>query len=318
MILKQVPEDFVVIERPLFDELKISGAFCICLLSKRNFNTEDAVFEIARALKIPRKIIGYAGAKDRVAVTSQFVSIRASRKLVESFSHVSLSLEFRGFSDEPISLGRLAGNDFVVVVRGLSGAEKVSAKKIVNYFDSQRFSSRNVEVGKFLLKKDYKSAVDILREDSSFGSGIVSHLEKSLNDYVGALKTVPKKILTLYLHSYQSLLWNRAVDLLLEKKVFVDEVPIPGFGDFVADEVVRSVVLSIMADEGVSFSDFLSRDIPYLSVEGTSRKVFIEPHNLVIGSFLVDELNAGKKKISISFSLGKGEYATNVISQLFD
>jgi len=318
MILKQIPEDFIVHERPLFEELKINGVYCICLLSKRNFNTEDAVFEVARILKIPRKSISYAGVKDKVAVTSQFVSIKANKKLVESFNHPSVWLSFKGFSDEPISLGRLAGNDFVIVVRGLLGNEKISSKKFINYFDKQRFSSRNVEVGKLLLKKDYNSAVSILKNDVSLSHRIIAFLDKSSNDYVGALKTVPKKILTLYLHSYQSLLWNRAIDLLLKKNVSVAEVPIPGFGGLNdVDDVVRSVILSIMNEEGISFSDFINRDIPYLSVEGTSRNVFINVENLVIDILSDDELNADKKKTTISFSLKKGEYATNVISQLF-
>ena len=34
------------------------------------------------------------------------------------------------------------------------------------------------------------------------------YLEKNKNDYIGALRLIPKKILWLYIHSYQSYLWN--------------------------------------------------------------------------------------------------------------
>ena len=204
MILKQLPEDFVVDELPLF-EPSGKGRFAICSLSKKNFNTEDALIVVSKKLSVPRKNIGFAGTKDKVAITTQRISIVASKTKVESFLHDDVSLEFLGFHDEPISLGRLMGNKFTITVRGLSGFEKVNLdKKIINFFHTQRFQDNNVVIGKFLLKKDYKSAVNILINDFSFGKKIKAHLEKSTNDFVGALKTLPKKILTLYVHTSEA------------------------------------------------------------------------------------------------------------------
>ncbi|MCC7574891.1 tRNA pseudouridine(13) synthase TruD [Candidatus Woesearchaeota archaeon] len=316
MILKQVPEDFVVAEIPLLEVLD-KGKYCICELSKRNRNTEDAVFEVSRQLRIPRKCISYAGIKDKQAVTSQTISVLTSPDKLKSFNHEDISLRFLGKSDELVSLGRLKGNSFRITIRGLSGDEKISDKSIINFFHEQRFSENNVVIGKYLLKKKYSDAVNLLINDRSWGENIRKHLEKSKNDFVGALKTLPKKILILYVHAYQSYLWNESVKILLNKGVVVDFVPLPGFGGFSASEEVSGVVNDLLQKEGVVSKDFLNRDISFLSVEGTTRKVFIKPSDLVISDFLDDELNIGKKKLVVSFSLGKGEYATNVVEQLF-
>ena len=317
MILKQIPEDFVVDERPLF-EPSGKGRFAICSLTKKNFNTEDALVIISKKLGVQRKHIGFAGTKDKVAVTTQRISVVANQSKIEGFSYEGLSLKFLGYHDEPLSLGRLLGNEFRIVVRNLLGNEKLNVDKVfINFFHNQRFQENNVLVGKLLLKKEYRSAVAILRDDFVFGKKIVAHLEKSNNDFVGALKTLPKKILTLYLHAYQSDLWNRAVRELLLLDSLPKEVPIPGFSPFLADDLTRDILNKIMLDEGISQKDFLNRDISYLCVEGATRKTLIDLTDLVVGDFIDDELNEGKKKVVISFSLGKGEYATNVIEQLF-
>lgn len=316
MILKQVPEDFIVEEKYSFSA-RSKGKYCICELKKKNFNTEDAVLEVASQLSISRKNIGYAGNKDRNAVTTQRISVLASYEKVKVFNHKDLSLKFLGFSDEPVSLGMLLSNKFVITVRSLSGEEIISDKKIINYFHKQRFSENNVEIGKYLLKKDYESAVELLKNDFSYGKKIESHLDKSVNDFVGALRTIPKKILTLYVHAYQSYLWNKAVKELKEKDCLPEVVPLPGFSDFEASKEASLVLKKIMMEENLSKKDFLNRDIPWLSVEGTVRKTISEVKNLDISNFLEDELNIGKKKVIISFELGKGEYATNVVEQLF-
>ena len=317
MILKQIPEDFVVDELPLF-EPSGKGRFAICSLYKKNFNTEDALIILSKKLNVQRKNIGFAGTKDKVAITTQRISVVASKNKIESFFYDGISLKFLGFHDEPISLGRLKGNKFTITVRGLLGSEKINYdKKIINFFHTQRFQDNNVVIGKFLLKKDYKSAVNILRDDFSFGKKIREHLEKSNNDFVGALKTLPKKILSLFVHAYQSDLWNRAVLVLSSKNSLPIVVPIPGFSDFSADDNTRMVLDQIMLDEGISSSDFLNRDIPYLCFEGSFRNTFVNLSDLVISDFVDDDLNPGKKKIVLSFSLGKGEYATNVVEQLF-
>lgn len=115
--LKQLPEDFKVVEI-LHLDLADSGEYSYYKLTKKNYNTLDAVRAIARKLNIKDKFLGYAGNKDRAAITEQFVSIKNGPK--KNLILKDLSLEYVGKGNKPISLGDNEGNDFEIVVRNLS------------------------------------------------------------------------------------------------------------------------------------------------------------------------------------------------------
>ena len=68
--IKSVPEDFIVEEIPLF-EFSDTGKYTYFLLKKTNYNTEKVIQKLSKYYKIPRKRFGYAGNKDKKAVTTQ-------------------------------------------------------------------------------------------------------------------------------------------------------------------------------------------------------------------------------------------------------
>ena len=72
-----------------------------------------------------------------------------------------------------------------------------------------------------------------------------------------------------------------------------------------------------MQNEQIEFNDFVIRAIPDLSSEGSERELYAEVKDMKIGELEKDELNKGKKKVKISFSLDKGSYATEVVKALF-
>jgi tRNA pseudouridine13 synthase len=319
--LKQVPEDFIVKEISKA-KLNNKGEYAIFKLIKKNYTTERAVQQIAEALHINRKWLGYAGAKDSKAVTEQSISIKgASKEKIKALKLKDIKLEFLGCSAEPISLGDLEGNSFEIVVRNLSEQPKKS-DRIVNYFGEQRFSKNNAEVGKAIIKKDFKKAVDrILDSTGADEKKVIAHLEKNKTDFVGALKQMPWKTLNIYIHAYQSKLWNEIVRLYLEHSPTLNsgaiKLPLIGFATEIKDKKVNQLVERILQNEDVKKEDFVIRAIPELSSAGNERELFAEVKGLVIGQLEDDELNKGKKKVKISFSLGKGSYATEVIKALF-
>ena len=72
--IKQIPEDFIVNE--VIDiKLNPKGSYSYFILKKKDYATPAAIEKIARFLNIPVKKVGYAGAKDRRAVTTQLISI---------------------------------------------------------------------------------------------------------------------------------------------------------------------------------------------------------------------------------------------------
>ena len=121
MLIKKFPEDFIV-EEVSDIELKKSGSFAVYKLEKKQLNTEQAVGYISKKCNIERKDIKYAGSKDRNAITRQYITIFRNNGKLE-FKTDNLKLKFLGFIEEPLSLGRLKGNDFQIIIRELSDAQ---------------------------------------------------------------------------------------------------------------------------------------------------------------------------------------------------
>src|SRR3989338_10158143 len=84
--------------------------------------------------------------------------------------------------------------------------------KIPNKFGPQRFSKNNHLVGKAIIKKDFKKAIGLILENKgNIENEIKSYLEKNKNDYIGAFRLIPLKTRKLFVHSYQSFLFNEIV-----------------------------------------------------------------------------------------------------------
>ena len=71
----QLPEDFLVEEMPLPEKGGTTGPYLICKLTKTNWELQHAIKEIAKRLGISHRRIGWAGTKDRNAITQQWISI---------------------------------------------------------------------------------------------------------------------------------------------------------------------------------------------------------------------------------------------------
>jgi len=156
--IKVKPEDFVVREVLKLDFY--NGKYVYFLLKKRNWTTLDAAEKIAERLKVSRKNFGYAGNKDKNAITEQIMSVfNINEEKLNNLKIKDLEIEILGKGSKPISLGDLDGNEFEIIVRNLDKKyEKVNF--IENYFDEQRFGNENIIIGKMVLQKEFKEACE--------------------------------------------------------------------------------------------------------------------------------------------------------------
>ncbi len=336
--IKKIPKDFIVKEVPSFVFNKENGKYLIYKLKKIKRNTEDCIQFICRQLKTKRKFIGFAGTKDRNAITEQYISIfniqntkNRVEKIKDNFEN--FSLEFIGFHDSPISLGDLKSNRFEITIRNLE--KEIQIEKpyfIVNYFDDQRFSENNKEIGKAIIKKNFKNAVELLKKQNNIDEQTVK-LYKT--DYIKIIRHIPTKILKLFVHAYQSYLFNELCKkIILEKKYTYFEseysqgqlffltkepknvsLPLVGFGSEIEGGFVN-LVDEIIKKENLDLRDFIIRQIPELSSFGTQRDFLIPIFNFSKEEFQDDELNSGRKKIKVAFEIGKGSYATMIIKKI--
>lgn len=166
--LKCRPEDFVVTE--LADlPLQPRGEFAVYRLTKRGWNTVDALRRIAAEFRLPYDRFAYGGKKDRHGSTSQFITVRDAERRTLQAEHYAL--EFLGFSAEPMGPHVLRGNRFEIVVRKLAEEsvgraertlERVRSQGLPNYFDDQRFGGydpRQGYLGEKLLKRHWNGAL---------------------------------------------------------------------------------------------------------------------------------------------------------------
>ncbi len=173
--VREADDDFVVEELPLYAPSGV-GDHLHLVIEKRGRTTHDAVRDIARALGIPHRDIGYAGQKDAHARTVQTLSVEHVR---EEDARAALAdvpgvrlLDVARHGNK-LRLGHLAGNRFTIRVRDAAdGAlgraraalEILAARGCPNRFGEQRFGRRgdNAAIGRALVLRDADLAVRLL------------------------------------------------------------------------------------------------------------------------------------------------------------
>lgn len=150
------PEDFQVDELPAYVPSG-SGEHVYVRIRKRGLTTRDAVSQIARAASVRERDVGYAGLKDKHAVTTQWLSLPSTPLGPERWD-LPPGLEVLEVSrhNNKLRTGHLRGNRFTIRLVGVDDAGLVRARAILerlardgmrNYFGEQRFGvqGKNLE-----------------------------------------------------------------------------------------------------------------------------------------------------------------------------
>ena len=175
--LRAVPEDFIVEELPI--TFTNTGPYTICRLTKKSWEHQHAVREITNRLHISPKRFGWAGTKDRNAVTTQYVSLYdVQKEQIEALAIKDIEITPVATHQFSLGLGNLEGNRFRLTLRGCEEdglaektAEITAAVKtgIPNYFGLQRFGALKPithRMGYHILRGEYKEAVDLYVGDA--------------------------------------------------------------------------------------------------------------------------------------------------------
>lgn len=162
---RQSPRDFVVEEVPLYP-FSGDGAHLILKLRKKNLTTFELLKILSNHLGIKEKDIGYAGLKDKNALTTQYISIPISTKTkLESFTHNAIKILDVTLHNNKIKIGHLKGNKFFIRIKKLypinahkiiQVMESITQFGIPNYFSYQRFgvNGKNYLQGREIVRKE--------------------------------------------------------------------------------------------------------------------------------------------------------------------
>lgn len=208
--------DFIVEEEVLIQPSREYSNYCVFLLEKYGVDTLEAIWSIARKLKVHKKSIGYAGLKDASAVTKQFISIPSS--LLVNFNYTDkvivindkVKLKFLGYSHTPISLGILRGNRFTIKVYDVDLATVEDRVRsilrelefnggIPSFFGHQRFGTRRPNthiIGKYLILRLWDKAIhEIIGHPYPYEHERVKEARILAEEgkYSEALKLMPRK-----------------------------------------------------------------------------------------------------------------------------
>src|SRR2546422_169370 len=276
---KASADDFIVEEVSSPPPKSAGGPYAIATIRVRDWETNRLVREFARVLHISRRRIGFAGTKDKRALTTRLFSFEnVPVATLSSLRMKDLEVLDAYPSDRPLEIGDLTGNRFRVLVRGLAvPAEKAevivaeTARQLrirggfVNFFGVQRFGSvRPIThvVGRHIVRGEFREAVDAyvanpipgegpesygvraaLRDTGDvpaalraypksygFEKAILNHLATHSEDSVGALRQLPFNLLLMFVHGYQSYLFNRILSERMRRRLPIHE---PVAGDLV-------------------------------------------------------------------------------------
>jgi len=148
-VIRASPEDFVV-EEVLGFAASGAGPHALLSVRKRGANTEWVARELARVAACKPFEVGFAGLKDRNAVTTQAFTVPLGKRAAESFVGVTgegWEVLSAAAHQRKLPRGALEANRFDITVRQLDGdLDRVRARLaciasggVPNYFGPQRF-----------------------------------------------------------------------------------------------------------------------------------------------------------------------------------
>ena len=276
--LRKDPEDFEVEEivsipgrsHWIWMQKNSNGKHSIVEIKAKNWDTHVLVKELSRKLNISQKAIGFAGTKDKRAITTQHFSLRVAKEKIPTLDLENIDITFKHKSIKPIRLGNLVGNKFKIkianTVNSRENIDKILSELrgfFPNYFGVQRFGTvrpithivgekivrgdyegavfdyltidspnfAGVEGREYLLKtKDFTKSIDKFPAHMLFERQLLGHLSRNEGDFTGAILQLPESLSKMLVHGYQSLIFNKVLDLRMKEGI---DAFLPQIGDLV-------------------------------------------------------------------------------------
>ena len=303
--IRAKPEDFQVTEE-LGYEFTGDGEHDFLYIEKTGANTEWVARQLARFADVPAKDVGYSGLKDRHAITKQWFSVPRWN------SPDWRSLEVEGVNvldvqchNRKLRRGAHKANRFRIVLRGERLHEHADAIEervqlirehgVPNYFGPQRFGrgGGNIELA------------------NVWASG----------------KRLPRHKRSIAISTIRSFLFNESLDVRVKGGTWNSLVPgdtanLDGTGSvFAVDEVEEELIRrgkeldihpagELVGDGSTAGPENWIAALEKARVEAGTRSLRLRVSDLVC--------EFGEDAVVLSFSLGRGAFATSVLREIIE
>ncbi|MEM7165449.1 MAG: tRNA pseudouridine(13) synthase TruD [Planctomycetota bacterium] len=247
-------EDFHVTEVPLYNFCG-RGEHLYLTITKTNRTTLQIVDYLAKNLRIQTLQIGFAGFKDKRAVTQQTFSIQGAKEEdVRPLDAPWMRIDAITYHKNKLRAGHLSANRFRIKVRDAEAGSLPRAQAMVaelrrigvpNFYGPQRFGrfGDSHRIGRAMLHRNPQEVADVLMgprpeapepfrdlyaaghyaqalEELPLGrpteAAMLHCLRRQPGNFRAAVRRIPREMRRMYFSAYQSYLFNWALRERLE------------------------------------------------------------------------------------------------------
>jgi tRNA pseudouridine13 synthase len=188
--------------------------------------------------------------------------------------------------------------------------------------------------------KDWNALFEAAPRPSNFRS-VLTYLRDHPTEYRKALNLITRRLLSIYLSAYQSLLWNRIAGRYLEAacgeplaRVEIAGEPLPLYRELsprfdravviplpnhraaCADPGLAAVAAQVLGEEGLTPGDLKARILKRAYLPRGRRALLLFPEEMDCSPPEPDERFPDQHKMAVAFALPRGSYATLVLKAL--
>ncbi len=313
-LLRTEPEDFIVQEIPAYEPCG-EGEHLIIEVTKRQITTQAISTELAHLLSCSPEAIGYAGMKDRQAVTTQRFSIPATASL-STLESCSGQVRVLGLHRNKIRKGHLLGNRFRIRIRKAhpdwkarcqSISQCLNAHGFPNFYGPQRFGregnnaaigAKALRTGKLFGPKWRKWLMISALQSQMFNDYLTRRLQDGLfetaleGDVFGHM---PRGGVFLSLKPQEE-------QPRIDRFEISPMGPIFGYKMMATESLAHQREQALLEEQDIQLEDFRR-----LKAEGSRRRIRLTPQDLAIEEEEGDPV--------FSFELPAGTYATVFLNE---
>lgn len=319
-LVKQQPEDFIVTE-DFEPEPESAGEHQWLWVEKRGANTHFVIECLAKFAKVRPQDVGYAGLKDRHAVTRQWFSIQLPGQALldwQQLQHPDFKVLQVRQQSRKLKTGSLKGNWFQIRLREVSDVaalqarwQTVVASGVPNYFGLQRFGrhGRNLQQvqawfsGRIRKPKRHEQSIWLSSARSFLFNQIVS---ERISQHGQSLLAGD----VMQLAGSKSYFVAPSLDAELRARVASGDImataALWGAGELPAEGVVAELEQQVVA----RYPDLVAGLLKY-GLQQQRRRLWLRPEQPQLS---LDEQDPAS--VWLHFYLTKGSFATSVLREL--